>query len=137
MTFSLDPRLVADTFVVGDLGLCQVLPMNDSRFPWLILVPRVAGLTEIHELPVADRAALIEEAARVGETLKSLVGARKINTAALGNMVAQLHIHVIARFAGDEAWPGPVWGVGKAKAYEKDQADGFLADLLGALEGLR
>ncbi len=137
MTFVLDSRLAADTFLVGDLPLCRVLLMNDSRFPWLILVPRRAGLTEIHDLPVADRALLIEEAARTGETLKDLAGAQKINTAALGNMVAQLHVHVIARFAGDAAWPGPVWGVGKARPYDEAAADGLIANLLGALEGLR
>ena len=105
MTFALDSRLAADTFGVGDLTLCRVLLMNDSRFPWLILVPRRADLSEIHDLSAQERAILIEEAAFAGERLKMLTGAKKINTAALGNMVSQLHVHVVARFGTTP--PGP------------------------------
>ena len=122
MTFALDPRLAADTFGVGELTLCRVLLMNDSRFPWLILVPRRDALSEIHELSAEERARLVEEAAFAGERLKALTGAKKINTAALGNMVSQLHVHVIARFEDDAAWPGPVWGVGKAAPYAPEAA---------------
>jgi diadenosine tetraphosphate (Ap4A) HIT family hydrolase len=122
MTFALDSRLLADTFPVGELTLCRVLLMNDSRFPWLILVPRREKLSELHDLAPAERAVLIEEATFAGERLKALTGAKKINSAALGNMVAQLHVHVVARFEGDPAWPGPVWGVGKAEPYAPDAA---------------
>ncbi len=117
MTFTLDPRLAADTFVLGDMALCRVLLMNDSRFPWLILVPRRAGLTEIIDLTPGERRALIEEATLAGDRLKHLTGAKKLNIGALGNMVSQLHLHVVARFEGDAAWPGPVWGAGRAEPY--------------------
>jgi diadenosine tetraphosphate (Ap4A) HIT family hydrolase len=136
MTFGLDPRLAADTHEVGDFALCRVLLMNDSRYPWLILVPRRADLSEIHDLPAEERALLIEEAARAGAALKRLTGAKKINTGALGNMVAQLHVHVVARFVGDDAWPGPVWGSGRAVPYEDEAAARLVADLRRALEGL-
>ncbi len=134
MTFHLDPRLAADTFIVGEWPLCRVVLMNDSRFPWLILVPRREDLSEIHDLAPPERAILIEEAAMAGERLKTFVGAKKINIGALGNMVPQLHVHVVARFAGDAAWPGPVWGAGKAAPYEPDLAARLVADLRGVLE---
>jgi diadenosine tetraphosphate (Ap4A) HIT family hydrolase len=121
MTFVLDPRLAADTFLLGDMALCRVLLMNDSRFPWLILVPRREGATELTDLTPFDRRALIEEAALAADRLKILTGARKINVAALGNMVPQLHVHVIARFEADEAWPNPVWGSGAATPYADPQ----------------
>jgi diadenosine tetraphosphate (Ap4A) HIT family hydrolase len=134
MTFQLDPRLAADTFPLGDLALCRVLLMNDSRFPWLILVPRRAGLSEIFDLAAPERAVLIEEAALAGERLKALDGADKINIGALGNMVPQLHIHVVARFAGDAAWPGPVWGAGQASPYPPATAARWVENLRRALE---
>jgi diadenosine tetraphosphate (Ap4A) HIT family hydrolase len=133
MRFTLDSRLAADTLTVGDLRLCRVLLMNDRRFPWLILVPGRDGLSELHDLAAEERGLLIEEAAFAGEKLKALTSAKKINTAALGNMVAQLHIHVIARFEGDPAWAGPVWGVGKAEPYEPEDAAERLAALRAAL----
>ena len=133
MTFALDPRLADDTLVVGDLPLSRVLLMNDSRFPWLILVPRRGGLSELHDLSRHERAALIEEAARAGEKLKSLTGAAKVNIGALGNIVSQLHVHVVARFAGDAAWPGPVWGTGKATPYPSEAAKERVRDLVVAL----
>jgi diadenosine tetraphosphate (Ap4A) HIT family hydrolase len=134
MNFALDPRLAADSFFVGELELCRVLLMNDSRFPWLILVPRRAGLSEIHDLSPQERALLVEEAAFAGARLKALSAAKKINTGALGNIVAQLHVHVVARFEGDAAWPGPVWGAGKAEAYAPEAAEERLAALRAALE---
>jgi diadenosine tetraphosphate (Ap4A) HIT family hydrolase len=136
MSFGLDPRLAADTLPVGDFELCRVLLMNDSRYPWLILVPRHAGLSEIHDLPAEDRALLIEEAARAGAALKNLASAKKINTGALGNMVGQLHVHVVARLVGDAAWPGPVWGSGLSVPYEDEAAARLVADLRRALDGL-
>lgn len=133
MIFALDPRLEADTFVVGDLRLCRVLLMNDCRFPWLILVPRRAGLSELHDLPAQELGALAGEAVLAGKKLKGLTGARKINTGALGNMVAQLHVHVVARFEGDDAWPGPVWGHGAAAPYAPAAAAERVATLRAAL----
>src|SRR6202012_1652822 len=102
-TFHLYPRLEADTALIADWGLSRVLLMNDARFPWIILVPRRARLSEIHDMKHAERLVLIEEINRAGEKLKSITGARKINSAALGNMVPQLHVHVIARFENDAA----------------------------------
>jgi len=121
MTFALDPRLQADTIPLGDMALCRVLLMNDSRFPWLILVPRRAGLVEITDLTPSERRALVEEAALATDRLKLLTGANKINIGALGNVVSQLHVHVVARFESDSAWPGPVWGKGVAEPYDDPQ----------------
>ncbi|MCI4677522.1 HIT family protein [Rhodoblastus acidophilus] len=134
MTFILDPRLAADTFFVGDLALCRALLMNDSRFPWLILVPRRANLSEIHELSREERGLLIEEAAFSGERLKSLTAATKINVGALGNKVSQLHLHVVARFAGDAAWPGPVWGAGTPEPYAPEAVSERTRAFSAALE---
>jgi diadenosine tetraphosphate (Ap4A) HIT family hydrolase len=121
MTFALDPRLEADTIPLGDMALCRVLLMNDSRFPWLILVPRRAGLVEITDLTPFERRALIEEAALAADRLKLLTGAKKINIGALGNVVSQLHVHVVARFESDAAWPGAVWGAGVTQPYDDPQ----------------
>ncbi len=107
--------------------------MNDSRFPWLILVPRRAGLSEIHDLSRQERALMIEEAALAGEKLKNLTGAKKVNIGALGNIVSQLHVHVVARFVGDAAWPGPVWGAGKAAPYASEAAQERVRALACAL----
>ncbi len=133
MTFALDPRLAADTLAVGDLPLSRVLLMNDSRFPWLILVPRRVGLSEIHDLSREERALMIEEAAISGEKLKNLTGAKKVNIGALGNIVPQFHVHVVARFEADAAWPGPVWGVGKAESYPPEAAKNRVRALASAL----
>ncbi|MBB4196888.1 diadenosine tetraphosphate (Ap4A) HIT family hydrolase [Rhodoblastus sphagnicola] len=121
MTFAIDPRLEADTIPLGDMALSRVLLMNDSRFPWLVLVPRRAGLVEITDLTPFERRALFEEAALAVDRLKHLTGAKKINLGALGNIVSQLHFHVVARFETDAAWPGPVWGAGVAKPYDDPQ----------------
>ena len=119
MSFALDARLSQDTDFIGDWPLCRVLLMNDARWPWLILVPRRAGLVEITDLDAGERAALIEETARAADWLKAYTGTEKINVGALGNIVRQLHVHVVARRAGDPAWPGPVWGFGAAVPYEE------------------
>lgn len=135
--FALDPRLAADTVALGRLPLSRLLLMNDARYPWLILVPMRGGMRELFDLEAADRALLIEEAAGVGRVLAAAGAAGraadKINIAALGNIVAQLHVHVIARFAGDPAWPGPVWGQGEAKRYAADERAALLARLLPSL----
>jgi len=118
MNFELDPRLQADTVFVTDWPLCRVLLMNDARYPWLVLVPRRPGLIEIADLPASDRAALMEDIVRAGECLRSLPGVVKLNVGALGNVVRQLHVHVVGRRAGDPAGAGPVWGHGPAVPYD-------------------
>lgn len=118
---ALHPTLARDTVEVARLPLCRLLLMNDRRFPWLILVPEREDAREIHELPRADRAALVEEIARVGEAMTRLFQPDKLNVGALGNIVPQLHVHVVARFAADPAWPGPVWGSGAAVPYEASE----------------
>ena len=124
MSFALDPRLVADTAHLGDWPLCRALVMRDARHPWLVLVPMRAGAVELTDLSVPDRAALIEEVARAADALKAETGADKINVGALGNIVAQLHVHVVARRRGDAAWPGPVWGRGAADAGHRGHCAG-------------
>jgi diadenosine tetraphosphate (Ap4A) HIT family hydrolase len=116
-SFELDPRLAGDTVVVGDLPLCRVLLMRDSRFAWLVLVPRQAGLSEVADLAETDRATLWREVDLAGAALRAVAPCDKLNIGALGNIVRQLHVHVVARVEGDAAWPGPVWGSGKAEPY--------------------
>ncbi|WEM43138.1 HIT family protein [Photobacterium sp. DA100] len=110
MQFSLHPRLAADTTVIGNLPLCQVLLSKEALGPWLILVPRKAELREIHHLPEPDQIQLLKESSAVAAVLENDYQADKINVGALGNLVPQLHVHHIARFKNDVAWPGPVWG---------------------------
>lgn len=116
--FMLDPRLEADSVFVADLALSQLRLQNDARYVWCVLVPRREKLTELDDLPASDRAALIEEAVAVGGAIRAIASVDKINTGALGNIVRQLHVHVIGRREGDAAWPGPVWGHGAAEPYE-------------------
>lgn len=131
--FILDARLAADTIFVADWSLSHVLLMNDARYPWLILVPRVANATEIFELSAEDRATLMEEVARVSEGLKKLRACAKINAGALGNLVPQLHVHIVARSPGDAAWPGPVWGNGTSIPYSDDAARSLVERLRSGL----
>jgi len=107
--------------------------MNDARYPWLILVPRRDGATEIFDLNAEDRRTMIEEIARASDGLKRLTAAAKINVGALGNLVPQIHVHIVARNPGDAAWPGPVWGQGTAQPYEADALDAFVRKLVNAL----
>jgi len=109
--FKLDDRLAGDSVPATDLPLSTVRLMNERSWPWLILVPRRPGLIEIVDLEPADRVTLIEEIARAAEALRQLYRPDKLNVAALGNVVPQLHVHIIARFRSDPAWPRPVWGV--------------------------
>jgi len=133
VVFSLHPRLVADTVFVADWALSRVVAMNDARYPWLILIPRRDGATEIFDLSAEDRRTMIEEIARGSDGLKSLTAAAKINVGALGNLVPQLHVHIVARNPGDAAWPGPVWGQGSAQPYEQGALDAFIRQLVNAL----
>ncbi|MCG3171002.1 MAG: hypothetical protein CALGDGBN_02574 [Pseudomonadales bacterium] len=132
--FELHPALAADCAVVGDLPLCRVLLMGDRNYPWLILVPRRPGLREIHDLAPADLARFWAESALLGRALMAHFGGHKLNVAALGNVVPQLHVHHIVRFTGDPAWPRPVWGVVPAVRYtdaERDACCAVLRELLG------
>jgi diadenosine tetraphosphate (Ap4A) HIT family hydrolase len=139
--FSLHERLQADTVPVSDLGLCRILLMNNRIWPWLILVPRRAEAVEIHRLAVADQMALMEEIAAASRVIERLFSPNKLNVGALGNMVPQLHVHVIGRTRGDPAWPGPVWGSGHADAYAADERAALVARLAQAFaddaEGFR
>lgn len=135
-TFSLDPRLAADTLSVGRFALSRLLLMNDASYPWLILVPERPGASELFDLTPADLAVLAGETSLVARMLKGLTGADKINVAALGNVVAQLHVHVIARSEADPAWPGPVWGRAPAKPYAAGDAAALLDRLAAALDAL-
>ena len=121
MDFALHSRLAADCFVIGDLALCRVLLNNDARFTWCILVPRLPGLRDLHEVPTAHRTTLFDEIERASLALQEIGRADKINVAALGNMVPQLHIHVIARRTSDAAWPAPVWSAGAGTPYDDPQ----------------
>lgn len=109
--FGLDPRLQADTHVVTEGALCRVLRMDEARWPWLILVPRRHGLRELIELDADERAAWWAELDLGCAWVRAQPGVHKLNVAALGNVVAQLHVHVVGRWPGDPAWPAPVWGV--------------------------
>jgi diadenosine tetraphosphate (Ap4A) HIT family hydrolase len=116
--FVLDPRLAADTVWLCDWTLSSVLLMNDRRYPWVVLVPRHAGMVEPFDLSSETQERLWREVGHAGTLLKRATGAAKINIGALGNIVSQLHVHVIARNEGDAAWPGPVWGKGAAERFE-------------------
>jgi len=134
--FTLDPRLEADGLPVGWFSLSRLLLMNDATYPWLILVPERPGASEIFELSKRDQMALAAETALVARMLKTLCAADKINVAALGNVVAQLHVHVIARFRTDPAWPGPIWGRVPAAPYAPDAADNMRARVGDAIDAL-
>jgi len=123
--FTLDPRLAADTVELARWPLCRVLLMNDANYPWLILVPERPGLRDLDELAGTDRTAVMDEIARACSALRAMVKPHKLNVASLGNAVPQLHIHVIARFPSDPAWPKPVWGVVPAKPYTDSERDDF------------
>ncbi len=133
--YTLHPQLKVDTFPICDMELCEARLMNDRRFPWVILVPRRAGITEVHQLSGEDQALLIRESSRTAAVLGRLFEAEKINVAALGNLVPQLHWHVIARFGKDDAWPGPVWGYGERRPYDEPEGMELCGRLRGALRG--
>jgi diadenosine tetraphosphate (Ap4A) HIT family hydrolase len=131
--FVLDERLANDTVLVATTGLCDVRLLRDRRWPWLVLVPRRPGISEVFELTPLDRVLLTFETDKVAAALKTMTGAVKINVGALGNIVRQLHVHVIARFEGDPNWPGPVWGHGKAEPYSDEDMNAFIAKLREAI----
>ena len=133
MSFVLDARLAADTFPIGDLELSRVLLMDDARFCWLILVPRQADSSELVDLDARNRTVLMEEIAAVSEVLRGRPDVDKINVGALGNIVRQLHIHIIARSEGDPGWPGPVWGHGLREPYQHSDLRRFAETIRAAL----
>lgn len=115
--FALDPRLAADTAFIADWGLSHLLLMDDARFPWLVLVPRRPRLVELHEMQSSDQLRLLQEINQAMGLLRAITPCDKLNVGALGNVVRQLHVHVVARRENDAAWPGPVWGSGAAVRY--------------------
>jgi len=129
---SLDPRLAADSIAVGALALCEVRLQDDARFPWLVLVPKRAGVTELFALDAPDRTVLMEEIAQCAAALRAVTDCLKINVGALGNIVRQLHIHIVARNEGDAAWPGPVWGAGMRVPYGDTERADLIARLRSA-----
>jgi diadenosine tetraphosphate (Ap4A) HIT family hydrolase len=134
--FTLDPRLQQDTLYIAEFSLCKVLLMNDARYPWVILVPKVTGLTEIFQLDEAGQQQLMVESNFVAQKLKQVIQADKMNVAALGNVVSQLHIHHVARFIQDDTWPAPVWGKGDAIAYTQAESDAVISLLKSEFSSL-
>ena len=124
--FVLNKQLEADTHLVSELKNCSLRLLDDARWPWLVLVPRIAGAQEWHDLSKGQRIMIDDEVARVACALKTMTGCEKINIAAIGNMVRQLHIHVIARNQGDANWPGSVWGFGEREPYAPEDADSLI-----------
>ena len=130
--FALDPRIAADSLASGALSLCAVRLFDDARFPWFLLVPRRPGLTELTDLHDEDATDLMAEIRVAARVMTILAKPDKINVATLGNVVPQLHLHVVARFRSDPAWPGPVWGHGPRAPYP-DHAAAALVERAGAL----
>lgn len=133
MIFQLHPRLEQDCIAIGRFELCRLLMMNDSQYPWFILVPERADLQEIYQLSKVERELLAEESSYLAENLAVLYKADKMNIAAIGNMVPQLHIHHIVRYRTDKAWPAPVWGKFAAEPYTEQQIADNLARIKNRL----
>lgn len=129
VTFDLDPRLAQESVLVSELGVSRLLLRDEHRFPWLVLVPRRPDVTELFALSAPDRAAVMEEVSQASQLLLKQTTAEKINVGALGNIVSQLHIHVIGRRGDDPAWPGPVWGFGEREPYGPEALEGLAEKL--------
>jgi diadenosine tetraphosphate (Ap4A) HIT family hydrolase len=127
LAWSLHPQLAQDTEAIGDLALSRLLVSNDANYPWLLLVPRRLGVSEIIDLDAADQRQLMAEIAMVSGALKAVTACDKLNVAAIGNMVPQLHVHVVARWRDDPAWPKPVWGAVPARAREPAERERLVA----------
>jgi diadenosine tetraphosphate (Ap4A) HIT family hydrolase len=127
--WSLHPRLKEDTIDIGDLPLCRVLVIKDANYPWLLLVPRRPDIVEIIDLDEVAQAQLMTEISRVARALKDITKCEKLNIAALGNVVLQLHVHLIARRSNDAAWPRPVWGVTPPLAHDAEEVQRFISAL--------
>lgn len=133
-TLILDPRLAADCIVVGDLPVTRVLLNEDANYPWLILVPRRGGLIDLIDLEGEDYRKVLGEVADAARVLKDITHCHKLNIASLGNTVAQLHIHVIARQTNDAAWPNPVWGKAPRRVYEREACARLISALRHGLQ---
>lgn len=131
--FELHPQLAVDTHPVAALELCDLRLMDDANYPWLVLVPRLAGAVELIDLSSEQRHALVDETDLAGVVLRNAFRPHKLNVAALGNLVPQLHVHVIARFRDDPAWPAPVWGRVAARPYSPEQLVERIIQLQAAL----
>jgi diadenosine tetraphosphate (Ap4A) HIT family hydrolase len=131
----LHPRLKQDCLLVGRFPLCRLLLMRDANYPWFILVPDREGITEIHELSEQDQVQLVRESSLLAATLAECFQAHKLNIAALGNVVAQLHVHHIVRYTHDPAWPAPVWGRVEPRPYGEQELQGVMARLKGCPMG--
>jgi len=133
MTFQLHKQLESDCFTIGRFALSRLLLMNDNQFPWLILVPEVADITEIYQLTKQQQGVLIEESSYLAEQLRTVFNADKINIAAIGNLVPQLHIHHVVRYRSDKAWPAPIWGKFSAVAYTGQELTETISKLKDSL----
>ncbi len=131
--FHLDERLARDSELITTLGLCQLRLQNDCRWPWVVLVPQRNEVSELFDLTPLDQAVLTFDTNLVASALKEVTGAVKINVGALGNIVRQLHVHIIARNEGDPCWPGPIWGQGTPVPYAEHDKQDFIKKLAGAL----
>jgi diadenosine tetraphosphate (Ap4A) HIT family hydrolase len=136
-TFELDPRLEADTLPLADLPLCRALLMNDARYPWVVLVPRRASVSEVFELSQDEQAQLWRETIALGAAMKEIFHGDKLNIATLGNVVSQLHMHLVVRYTDDACWPAPVWGNGSPEPYELALQGSRREQLLAQIEGLK
>ena len=138
--FQLHPVLQKDTVLIGEFSLSLVLISKDANYPWVILVPKRSEVKEIYQLSLADRQSLLEESCLLASALVEIFKPDKLNVATIGNMVPQLHCHVVGRFKNDPAWPGPIWGVGTAQPYAEDAGRDRLAtlraDLISAFKHL-
>lgn len=131
--FDINPRLEGDSVYITDMELCAIRLMKDANYPWLLMVPRRSDLIEIIDLDQADRVLLMSEICAVSEALKTATDCEKLNVGALGNQVSQLHVHVIARFREDSAWPNPVWGAVAPTAYDSESLERRVSSLRDAL----
>jgi diadenosine tetraphosphate (Ap4A) HIT family hydrolase len=134
--FKLDPRIEKDSTFIKDLALCQIRLQNDSRYPWLVLLPRENGLTEVYELSSDQQAQLMVESSLVSKALAKSTECKKINVANLGNVVSQLHWHVVARFENDLTWPAPIWGIGTSVPWQDQKRAEFIDSFLTNLAEL-
>ncbi len=133
--FALHPQLKQDSLILGTFRLSRLLLSRDANYPWCILVPERELVTEIHHLDVEDRQQLMHESCLLAETMVDLFAPDKMNVAVLGNIVPQLHIHHVARYEHDLAWPGPVWGAHSAKAYADEELQNRAQTIVAALVG--
>ena len=127
--FQLEPAIEQTSLFVCDIGDFTLRLVDDTRYLWLLVIPRIAGITELYDLSANVRHDLTEHASKIAEIVQDNTSADKMNIATIGNIVPQFHLHIIARHKADEAWPNPVWGLGQAKPYDKTSAEGIISKL--------